>query len=145
MLNKTFHTGRLTADPEVRDTGKSKVCSFSIAVDRDYSRDGERDTDFFDITAWGHTAEFVGKYFHKGSMMTVVGRLQNDQWEDKDGNVRRVNRIVAENVYFGESRPKGNGSENDNVKNNSKSAKASTKSRKDDDYDDLDDDDDMPF
>ncbi len=107
MLNHINLMGRLTRDPELRYTQSgTAVASFSIAVDRDFnSRDGgERQTDFIDIVAWRHTGEFVSKYFTKGSMCVVSGRLQIRDWQDKDGNKRRTAEVVAENVYFGESK-----------------------------------------
>ncbi len=107
MLNHITLMGRLTRDPELRYTQSgTAVASFSIAVDRDFgSRDGsERQTDFIDIVAWRHTGEFVSKYFAKGSMCVVSGRLQIRDWQDKDGNKRRTAEVVAENVYFGESK-----------------------------------------
>lgn len=99
--------GRLTRDPDLRRTGSGiAVASFSLAVDRDYStRDGgERETDFIDCVAWRQTGEFVSKYFTKGRMAVVSGRLQIRSWTDKDGNKRRTAEVVADNVYFGDSK-----------------------------------------
>ena len=107
MLNKIVIMGRLTRDPEMRQTGSgTSVTSFSLAVERDYSgRDGgEKQTDFIDAVAWRHTAEFVSKYFAKGDMAAVSGRLQIRDWTDKDGNKRRSAEVVADNVYFGGSK-----------------------------------------
>ena len=107
MLNHIVIMGRLTRDPELRYTQtQTPVASFSVAVDRDYTpKDGsERQTDFIDCVAWRSTAEFVSKYFQKGSMVAVSGRLQLRDWTDRDGNKRRSAEIVADNVYFGESR-----------------------------------------
>jgi len=107
MLNHIVIMGRLTRDPELRYTqSQTPVVSFSVAVDRDFSgRDGgEKQTDFIDCVAWRSTAEFVNKYFRKGSMVVVSGRLQIRDWQDRDGNKRRSAEIVADNVYFGESR-----------------------------------------
>lgn len=107
MLNKIVIMGRLTRDPEMRQTGSgTSVTSFSLAVGRDYSgRDGgEKQTDFIDVVAWRHTAEFVDKYFAKGDMAAVSGRLQIRDWTDKDGNKRRSAEVVADNVYFGGSK-----------------------------------------
>lgn len=107
MLNKIVIMGRLTHDPEMRQTGSgTSVTSFSLAVERDYSgRDGgEKQTDFIDVVAWRHTAEFVDKYFTKGDMAAVVGRLQIRDWMDKDGNKRRSAEVVADSVYFGGSK-----------------------------------------
>ena len=110
MLNHITIMGRLTRDPELRRTGSGiAVASFSLAVDRDYSpRDGgERETDFIDCVAWRQTGEFVSKYFTKGRMAVVSGRLQIRNWTDKDGNKRRSAEVVADNVYFGDSRRDG--------------------------------------
>ena len=107
MLNHIVLMGRLTRDPELRRTQAGiAVTSFSLAVDRDFqSRDsGEKQTDFIDIVAWRNTAEFVSKYFTKGRMAVVSGRLQLRDWTDKEGNKRRSAEVVADNVYFGESR-----------------------------------------
>ena len=110
MLNHITIMGRLTRDPELRRTGSGiAVASFSLAVDRDFSpRDGgERETDFIDCVAWRQTGEFVSKYFTKGRMAVVSGRLQIRNWTDKDGNKRRSAEVVADNVYFGDSRRDG--------------------------------------
>ena len=107
MLNHITIMGRLTRDPELRRTGSGiAVASFTVAVDRDFGgRDGgERETDFIDCVAWRQTGEFVSKYFTKGSMIVVSGRLQIRGWTDKDGNKRRTAEVVADNVYFGESK-----------------------------------------
>ena len=109
MLNKIFLMGRLTRDPELRRTGTgTAVTSFSLAVDRDFkSQSGEKETDFIDIVAWRSTAEFVSKYFTKGRMAVVEGRLQIRDWTDKDGGKRRSAEVVADNVYFGDSKRDG--------------------------------------
>ena len=107
MLNHITIMGRLTRDPELRRTGSGiAVASFSLAVDRDYSpKDGgERETDFIDCVAWRQTGEFVSKYFTKGRMAVVSGRLQIRSWTDKEGNKRRTAEVVADNVYFGDSK-----------------------------------------
>jgi len=107
MLNHIVIMGRLTRDPELRRTGSGvAVASFTVAVDRDFSgRDGgERETDFIDCVAWRNSGEFVSKYFTKGSMIVVSGRLQIRGWTDKEGNKRRSAEVVADNVYFGESK-----------------------------------------
>lgn len=108
MLNKIIVMGRLTHDPELRRTQSgTAVCSFSIACDRDFGgKDEEKVTDFLDIVAWRSTAEFVSKYFTKGRMAIVEGSLQIRQWTDKNGNKRRSAEIIANSVYFGDSRPK---------------------------------------
>ena len=107
MLNHIVIMGRLTRDPELRRTGSGvAVTSFSLAVDRDFApKDGgERETDFIDCVAWRQTGEFVSKYFAKGRMAVVSGRLQIRSWTDKDGNKRRSAEVVADNVYFGDSK-----------------------------------------
>ena len=112
MLNHIVIMGRLTRDPELRRTGTGiAVASFSVAVDRDFGgRDGgEKETDFIDCVAWRSTGEFVSKYFTKGSMIVVSGRLQIRSWTDKDGNKRRTAEVVADNVYFGESKRSNDG------------------------------------
>ena len=112
MLNHIVLMGRLTRDPELRYTqSQIPVASFSLAVDRDFGgRDGgERQTDFIDIVAWRSTAEFVSKYFTKGSMAVVSGRLQIRDWTDREGGKRRSAEVVADNVYFGESKRRDGG------------------------------------
>ena len=106
MLNKIILMGRLTRDPELRRTGSgTAVASFSLAVERDYkSQSGEKETDFIDIVAWRSTAEYVCKYFTKGRMAVVEGRLQIRDWTDRDGGKRRSAEVVADNVYFGDSK-----------------------------------------
>lgn len=112
MLNRIILMGRLTHDPELRRTqSDTPVCSFSLAVDRDYKRDGEKETDFIDIVAWRSTADFVSKYFTKGRMAVVKGRLQIRDWTDKEGGKRRSAEVIADNVYFGDSKPKDSGSD----------------------------------
>ena len=109
MLNQIVIMGRLTRDPELRRTGSGlAVASFSVAVDRDWpnKETGEKETDFIDCVAWRQTGEFVSKYFEKGSMIVVSGRLQIRPWTDKDGNKRKTAEIVVDNVYFGESKKK---------------------------------------
>ena len=112
MLNKIFIMGRLTRDPELRRTQNgTAVTSFSLAVDRDFKdkSTGERATDFIDVVAWRQTGEFVSRYFTKGRMAVVEGRLQMRDWTDKDGNKRRSAEVVADNVYFGDSKRDGEG------------------------------------
>lgn len=105
MLNTITIMGRLTRDPDVRRTPNSvSVTSFTLAVDRDFQGDGEKRTDFIDCVAWRGTADFVGKYFTKGRMAVVSGRLQIREWTDKEGSKRRSAEVVAENVYFGDSK-----------------------------------------
>ena len=107
MLNHITIMGRLTRDPELRRTGSGiAVASFSVAVERDFGKNenGEKETDFIDCIAWNKTGEFVSKYFTKGRMIVVSGRLQVRTWTDKDGNKRRTAEVVADNVYFGDSK-----------------------------------------
>ena len=107
MLNNITIMGRLTRDPELRRTGSGiAVASFTVAVDRDFSSKdgGEKETDFIDCVAWRGTGEFVSKYFGKGRMAVVSGRLQIRNWTDTDGNKRRSAEVVADNVYFGDSK-----------------------------------------
>ena len=110
MLNHIVLMGRLTRDPELRHTGSGiPVASLSLAVDRDFANKetGERTCDFIDVVAWRATAEFVSKYFAKGRMAVVSGRLQMRDWNDKDGNKRRSAEVIADNVYFGDSKRDG--------------------------------------
>ena len=108
MLNKIIMAGRLTKDPELRKAGETPVCSFRIACDRDFkNKDGEKETDFVDVVVWRKMAESVAKYFTKGRMAIVVGRLQIREWADREGVKRYNTEIVADHVYFGDSRPKG--------------------------------------
>lgn len=106
MLNKCILMGRFCADPELRRTGSGvAVASFTLAVDRDFSSKGnEKETDFIDCVAWRQTGEFVSKYFAKGRMACVSGSLQIRKWKDKDGNERRSAEIIADSVYFADSK-----------------------------------------
>lgn len=106
MLNKIILMGRLCVNPELRRTQSgTAVTSFSLAVDRDFkSQAGEKETDFIDIVCWRSTAEFVSKYFSKGRMAVVEGRLQIRDWTDKNGNKRRTAEVIADSVYFGDSK-----------------------------------------
>ena len=113
MLNRIILMGRLTRDPELRHTQTgTPVASFSLAVDRDFKdkTTGEKSTDFIDIVAWRQTAEFVSRFFTKGRMAVVEGRLQNRDWTDKEGNKRRTTELIVDNAYFGDSKPKEDGS-----------------------------------
>lgn len=109
MLNKIFIMGRLTRDPELRTTNSgTSVASFSLAVDRNYKgADGEKETDFIDCVAWRQTGEFAAKYFVKGRMAVVEGRLQIRPWTDKEGNNRRSAEVIVDNMYFGDSKRDG--------------------------------------
>ena len=117
MLNKVVIMGRFTKDPELRRTGSgTAVTSFSLACDRDFkSQSGDKETDFIDVVAWKNTAEFVSKYFSKGRMAVVDGRLQIRDWTDKAGNKRTTAEVVAVNVYFADSK---RSESNDNQKEN---------------------------
>jgi len=112
MLNKIFIMGRLARDPELRRTQTgTPVASFTLAVDRDFKdkTTGERATDWIDVVAWRGTAEFVSRYFTKGRMAVVEGRLQIRDWTDKEGGKRRSAEVVADQVYFGDSKRDGDG------------------------------------
>lgn len=112
MLNHITIMGRLTRDPELRRTGSGiAVASFTVAVDRDFSgKDSEKETDFIDCVAWRNTGEFISKYFTKGRMIVVSGRLQIRNWNDKDGNKRRSAEVIADSCYFGDSKKEGDNS-----------------------------------
>lgn len=104
-MNKVILMGRLTRDPEMRQTtGGIQVCSFSIAVNRRFAKDGQQSADFLNCTAWRQQAEFICKYFHKGSMIAVVGSLQSRSWENQEGKRQYATDIVVEEVYFTGSR-----------------------------------------
>ena len=108
MLNNITLMGRIVHTPELRYTQANvPVCSFTIACERDFKENGEKVTDFVDCVAWRHTAEFVSKHFAKGSMIIVNGRLQLRDWKDRDGNKRRNAEIIAESVYFGDNKRRG--------------------------------------
>ena len=114
MFNRAILIGRLTADPELKQTQSGiSVCSFSIAVDRRFSgRDSERKTDFINITSWRQQAEFVCRYFHKGDVIGVEGSIQTRNYEDKNGNKRTATEIVTDNVFFTGARSSNAGSGN---------------------------------
>lgn len=113
MLNTVILMGRLTADPELRTTSSGiQVASFTLAVDRDFQSNGaERATDFIDVVVWRQRADFVSKYFRKGQQMAVRGSLQTRSYTDKDGNKRRAWEVVADNVYFADSKRDSSSSE----------------------------------
>lgn len=149
MLNHIVLMGRLTRDPELRRTASGvAVTSFSVACERDFKTDsGEKETDFIDIVAWRNTAEFVSKYFAKGRMAVVSGRLQIRSWTDKEGNNRRSAEVLADNVYFGDSKQ-------DNGDNRApsysapygSSASAAPAQQTNNDYEQIEDDDSqLPF
>lgn len=133
MLNKVIIMGRLTRDPELRRTqGGTAVTSFTMAVDRDFkSQNGEKETDFIDVVAWRNTGEFAAKYLAKGRMAAVEGRIQARDWQDKDGNRRKAVEVVADNVYFADS------------KRDSKPQE--TTSSNEPEFDEIEDDGDLPF
>ena len=108
-LNRIVIMGRMVKDPELRRTGAGvAVASFTLAVERDFKgQNGEKETDFIDVVVWRQTAEFVSKYFSKGRVAVVEGRLQLRDWQDKDGNKRRNAEIIADNVYFGDNKSDG--------------------------------------
>lgn len=142
MLNEVVLMGRLTRDPEVKKTPSDvSVCSFSIACERDIvsKQTNERETDYFDIVAWRSTADFVGKYFAKGRMIIVKGRLQKRYYDDKEGNKRNVVEVVADTVYFGESKKSAESSTTTTSESAPKPAAAVP------DFDPNDVDDDLPF
>lgn len=109
MLNRAILMGRLTRDPELRQTPNNvSAATFSLAVDRNYQSDKDnKQTDFINIVAWRHTAEFVGKYFTKGQLVSVEGSIQTRSYQDKDGNNRTVFEVVADQVYFAEKKQNG--------------------------------------
>ena len=148
MLNHIILMGRLTRDPELRRTGSGvAVASFTLAVDRDFGNreTGEKETDFIDIVAWRNTAEFVSKYFAKGRMAVVSGRLQIRNWQDKDGNKRRSAEVVADNVYFADSK-RDRGGDNGGVPYSTPAASTYSSPSAVSDFAELDDDDgDLPF
>jgi len=112
-MNKVILMGRLTKDPELRYTASSNIprCAFTLAVDRRFSKQGEeKQTDFFNIVAWRSTAEFCSKYFAKGQRVVVVGSLQNRSWDDNEGKKHYVTEIIADEVYFADSRRTEGGS-----------------------------------
>ena len=136
MLNRIIVMGRMTRDPELRRTNSgTAVASFTVAVDRDFkSQSGEKETDFIDVVAWRNTAEFASKYFSKGRMAVVEGRLQIRDWTDKEGNKRRSAEIVADSVYFGDSKRDGG----DTVQSEPQSEPQSG-------FSEVEDDGDLPF
>lgn len=144
MLNKIVIIGRLTDEPELRHTANATpVASFTIAVERDFKgNDGQKQTDFINCVAWRGTAEFVSKYFSKGSMAVVSGRLQIRSYQDRDGNNRTVAEVLADNIYFGESRR----SSDSNDSHNSRDSRDASASEQESGFVELGDEDgDLPF
>lgn len=142
MLNKVILQGRLTADPELRQTPNGiSVAAFSIAVARDFAAKGtEKQTDFINIVAWRQTAEFINKYFKKGSMIIAEGSIQTRNYEDKNGNKRTAFEVVASNVYFGESK-------NENARGQEQAENSQEVSTISDfgEFEEVETDDDLPF
>jgi len=127
--------GRLTKNPERRETQSGvAVTSFTLAVDRGYVKDSERQADFIDVVTWRNTADFVSKYFTKGQMAAVTGRLQIRDWTDKENNKRRTAEVIADRVYFTGKRESGNYTDSDAFQHNEQS-----------DYVELDFEDGLPF
>lgn len=141
MLNTITIMGRLTATPELKTTRSgTPVTSFTLAVERDFKgkESGERVTDFIDCVAWRGAAEFITRYFTKGRMAIVNGRLEMRGYTDKDGNKRRAAEVIAENVYFGDSKNEGRGANNGGNSPNGGNSQS-------DDYEEILGDDDLPF
>ena len=151
MLNNVVLMGRLVADPELRHTPNDvAVTSFTLAVNRSYVKSGaERQTDFIDIVAWRSTAEFVSKYFHKGQLVAVQGSIQTRTYQDKEGNKRKAFEIVADNVYFAESKRDSANYNNETYNNNETSdhgEQFNTYTSGDTgDFQEVPSDDDLPF
>ena len=150
MLNKVFLQGRLVADPELRHTQSgTAVATFRLAVDRDFKdKDtGEKKTDFINVVAWRHTGEFVSRFFTKGRMALVEGRMQVRQYDDRDGNRRYATDVVAENVYFGDSKRDGDDRERAPATTDAYSGSYQVGGNYQDQFADLTDDDDgeLPF
>lgn len=111
MANKVFLAGRLTKDPELRYTtnNNTAMCSFNLAVDRKFKKEGEQQADFISVTAWTKTAEFCSKYFSKGQKIIVIGRLQSRTWDDTEGKKHYVTEVVAEEVDFADGKKNNSG------------------------------------
>ena len=155
MLNKVILMGRLVAEPELKTTGSGiSVCSFALAVDRNYAKQGtERQTDFINVVAWRQTAEFICRYFAKGQLIALDGSLQSRTYQDRDGNNRSVTEVIADNVYFtGDRREKASSENGSNysasaqqeqqVQQNAANTYASGTTE---DFEELLDDGDLPF
>ncbi len=147
MLNTAIIMGRLAADPELRTTSSGRsVTSFAVAVDRGFARQGEeRQTDWIDVVAWAQTAEFVCKYFRKGSMIAIQGRIQTRTYEDKSGSKRKAVEIVADNVNFcGSKAETGTGRAEENIRAAAQPAPAYSNIEADD-FKEIPTEDDLPF
>ena len=150
MLNIVALMGRLVADPELRTTNSgTNVCSFRIACDRNFVRQGEqRQADFIDIVAWKGQAEFVSKYFQKGSVIVVEGALQTRNYEDKNGNKRTAVEVVARTINFGGPKSSGGSSSNSEGYHSNQASydePAVPETAENDDFAVIDDSDDLPF
>lgn len=142
-LNKTILGGRLTATPELKQTPSGvSVCTFSVAVNRKQSREGEQQADFFNVTAWRATAEFVSKYFRKGSSICVIGSLQNRTWTDQQGAKHYATDIIADEVAFVDSRNEAQGTETASPTNYTPNAFSSPQNAN---FEEIKQDDDLPF
>lgn len=155
MLNKVILMGRLTRDPELKHTQSNiPVTSFSVAVDRGYAKAGEeKQTDFIDVVVWRNTAEFVTRYFRKGQMIAVSGRLQSRKWQDNQGNNRTTYEVVADEVFFADSKKDNSGYESSyQTQSYTRSAPAASEPPRMEQpkpatsaYDAYSDDDELPF
>ncbi len=148
MLNQVALMGRLTADPELRrtPTNNVSVTTFTLAVNRSYVKQGaDRQTDFIDVVAWRNTAEFICKYFKKGQMMAVEGSIQTRSYTDKDGKNRKAFEVLANNVYFTESRNPGSAPTGGFERSEQALPEPSYASGANDDFAPIEDDDDLPF
>lgn len=143
MLNVVILTGRLTANPELKTTTNLlSVCSFTVAVDRKYTPGNEKTADFINVVAWRKTAEFVSKYFTKGSMIAIEGSIQTRKYKDKDGNTRTAFEVVANNVQFADFGKKENSNQNIDVDPNNDQLKQFAESM---DLEEITEDNDLPF
>ena len=145
MLNRVDIMGRMVRSPEIRSTANgTKVANFTLACERDFQNGGEKQTDFLDCVAWRNTAEYVSKYFQKGSMAIVSGRLEISQYRDREGNAKKNTVVNVENIYFGASKNES-AAEGGNTSRSTKTAKAAPETYRGG-FEDLDDDDsDLPF
>lgn len=145
MLNRCVLMGRLTKDPEVRYTQSAEpvaIARFSIAVDRNYQKDDNKVTDFFEVEAWRKKAEFADKYLKKGQLICIEGSFQQQSWEDKNGNKRYSYRLVADNIYFAESKKQDSESNNpDNTRNDSTQSASPVPTN----FDPFSSDEDLPY
>ncbi len=147
MLNKVVLMGRLTRDPELRYTPSNvAVATFSLAVDRNYARAGEqRQTDFINIVAWRTTAEFVAKYFTKGQLVALCGKLQTRTWDDAEGKKRYVTEVVADEVFFAEGKRDGSAPAAQSYTTAPQAQQTAPQAESNDDFAIMPDDDDLPF